>query len=116
MAKTPEEAEKMSNDNKNTNTQKTTVKEGPMTRSKTKELAKQNPPTKLYSEVLKNSAQNICAQQNSVHNKNKAQKFGAPKNSVQIFKGAQKVGAQVCAQKSSILCTNFDFTKTFCAN
>jgi hypothetical protein len=102
MAKTPGEAEKMSNDNKNTNTQKTPVKEGPMTRSRTKELEKQNQPKIFYSEVLKNRVQNISAQQNSMHNKNEAQKFGLLKSSVQNNnRGAQKVSAQVGAQKSS---------------
>jgi hypothetical protein len=38
MAKTPEEAEKMSNDNKNTKIQKTPSNERPITRSKTREL------------------------------------------------------------------------------
>jgi hypothetical protein len=56
MAKSPEEAEKVTNNNKNTSTQKTQVNEGPMTRLKTKQIAKQNQQQKLYSDVVKNSA------------------------------------------------------------
>ncbi len=69
---------------------KTPVKEGPITRSRTKELEKQNQPKKLYSEVLKNNVQNICAQQNSVHNKNEAQKFGALKIGCKIITEVHK--------------------------
>ncbi len=61
--------QKRSNDSKSTNMQKTQVTEGPMTRSKTKELAKQSQLQKLYSNLVENSAQNNCAQQTSVHKK-----------------------------------------------
>jgi hypothetical protein len=54
MAKTPEEAEEASNKNnmKKTNMQKTNISEGPMTRSRTKEIAKQQLQG-LYLDVVK---------------------------------------------------------------
>ena len=100
MAKTPEEAENMSKDNKNTKIQRTPVNEGPITRSKTRELEKLNQPKTLYSDVLKNSAQNICAQQNSVHNK--TLRFGAQNSA----KGAQKLDARKTSVQTDTYCTD----------
>jgi hypothetical protein len=62
MARTPEEAEKMSNDNKSTNTQKT-VKEGPMPRSRTRELDNKI-NLKNYTQTCSKTVHKI-----SVHNK-----------------------------------------------
>jgi hypothetical protein len=114
MAKTPEEAEKRSNDTKSTDTQKTQINEGPRTRSKIRELAKQNQPQKLYSNLVKHGVRNNFALQTSVHNQNKsAQKFGAPNINVQGKKmGAQKFDVHIIvSQNSSNLACNINAHK-----
>ncbi len=100
MPKTPEEAEEMSKKNtKNeTNKQKTNINEEPMTRAKTKVIAKQKELKELYSDDAENTNKNLsikntqctygalktCAQKSAVHNhKTGAPNFCAQKSSVQ---------------------------------
>jgi hypothetical protein len=62
MAKTQEDAEEMSNKTKSNTPNQTTNNEGPITREKAKEIAKQKELKKLYSNVVKNTHNNLSTQ------------------------------------------------------